>query len=319
VQLFHGINNEANRMRLLVTGDSGLVGAGFTDLCRSNGIEVVGFDLRGEQRQDIREARSLDAALSDVDGVVHLAAVSRVAWGELDPTLCNSVNVEGTQQVLRAIERTKAGIWLLFASSREVYGNPKRQLVRETDPLLPVNVYGRSKLLGEQLVAEARLSGLQAAVLRLSNVYGNQRDHPDRAVPALAAKAVRGETLQITGGKHYFDFVHVRDVAEGLLRAVHQLQDGRMDLPPLHLATGIATSLSDLAELAVAVAGASSLIEEIGAREFDVGGFCGDPAAAAQTLGWEASIRLADGLAMVVEDIRQNGTPEPAWPFGPHG
>jgi nucleoside-diphosphate-sugar epimerase len=303
-------------MRLLVTGHEGLVGKAFCDLCRATGVEVRGLDIRGAEPRDIRDRDAVAELLDDIDGVVHLAAISRVAWGESHPDLCSSVNVDGTAVLLETIRRRSPRAWMLFASSREVYGNPVRAQVREDDPLAPVNTYGRSKLEGERLIGQARAAGLTAAILRLSNVYGGRGDHPDRAIPALTGRALDGDVLRITGGSHYFDFVHVGDVAEALLKTANLLDQGAQDLPIAHLTTGIPTSLLELARLAVAVTGSAATIEEVGARDFDVSGFCGDPAAAAKLFGWDPKIALRQGLAMVADDLRHNGPLPAAEPFG---
>ena len=303
-------------MRLLVTGHEGLVGKAFCHLCSTAGVDVRGLDIRGADPRDIRDLDAVTALSDDLDGVVHLAAISRVAWGESHPDLCSSVNVDGTSVLLEAMQRRSPQAWMLFASSREVYGNPVRAKVREDDPLEPVNTYGRSKLEGERLIAEARTAGLAGAILRLSNVYGGRADHPDRAIPALTGRALEGDVLRITGGSHYFDFVHVQDVAEALFKTAHLLDRGAKDLPTVHLTTGIATSLLELARLAVTVTGSVSPIEEVGARNFDVSGFCGDPAAAAGLIGWDPKIPLREGLGMVANDLRQNGPLPAAEPFG---
>jgi len=294
-------------MRLLITGQEGLVGSALCDLCRSTSLQVSGVDIRAPDAKDIRHARDLRDLLPHVDGVVHLAAISRVAWGEADPGLCQAVNVDGTAAILDAMRTYNPDAWLVFASSREVYGNPRGAQVVESDPLEPVNTYGKSKLEGERLVEQEQARGLRAAIVRLSNVYGGRADHPDRAVPALMQRALNGDTIDITGGDHYFDFVHVDDVARALLDACELLHDGSADLPPVHLTTGIATSLSELAQLAVAVAGSQSMVREVPARAFDVHGFCGDPRRAMEVLGWDPRIALHEGIAMVANDLRRNG------------
>jgi len=302
-------------MRLLITGQEGLVGSALCDLCRATPVHVSGVDIRAPDAKDIRRTRDLKDMLAYVDGVVHLAAISRVAWGEADPALCEAVNVEGTAAILDALRTYNPKAWLLFASSREVYGNPRSAQVVESDPLDPVNTYGKSKLEGERLVQQAQAMGLRAAIVRLSNVYGGRADHPDRAVPALMQRALNGDAIEITGGDHYFDFVHVDDVARALLDVCQLLHDGSEDIPPVHLTTGIATSLAELAQLAVTVAGSTSTVREVAARAFDVQGFCGDPRRAAQTLGWNPRISLREGIEMVANDLRRNGPLASAGPF----
>ena len=84
--------------------------------------EARGLDLRGDgdERGDVRDPDKVARAIAGCRGVVHLAAVSRVIDGEREPARCESVNVGGLRVVIEAAQ--KIGAWVLFASSREVYG-----------------------------------------------------------------------------------------------------------------------------------------------------------------------------------------------------
>lgn len=310
-------------MRLLITGSYGLVGSVLSGACLRAGHDVTPFDVvrSGTSRlEDICDRAALAERMAGCDGVIHLAAISRVAWGEDRPDLCLRTNVEGTRTVVEAALEQPQRPWLIFASSREVYGNPPNRCVVESDPIAPVNTYGRSKAEGERIVDQARTRGLATAILRLSNVYGGRRDHPDRAVPALLTDALAGEDLVITGGDNYFDFVHVDDCVTGLMATAGLLAAGARALPPIHLATGVETSLHDLATLAVAICASGSRIVETPARPFDVSGFCGNPARARDLLGWQAETDLRTGLMQLADDLRRNGPldpvamPDPAMP-----
>lgn len=133
-------------MRLLLTGSSGLIGTALTKALGSNGMEVFCFDktqvTRDGQHLDVRNTSHVAQALAECDGVVHLAAVSRVIWGERDPQLCRSVNIDGTRTLYKAAAASPRRPFVLFASSREVYGRPDRLPATEDMPLKPLNVYG---------------------------------------------------------------------------------------------------------------------------------------------------------------------------------
>jgi len=300
-------------MRILVTGSYGLVGMALASACQLRGWDIVPFDLVRPDAiavEDICDIDLLRAAAADCDGVVHLAAISRVAWGESRPDLCHTINVGGTAAVTETVLSAARQPWLIFASSREVYGEPPHMMISEDDPIAPLNHYGRSKAAGEALIAEARASGARTAIARLSNVYGGRRDHPDRAVPALVSRALRGADLEITGSGNYFDFVHVRDTVDGLIALIERLVSGQADLPPIQFATGIATSLGALARLAVQLTDSTSRVLEQPARAFDVSGFCGTPLRADQMLGWSPRITLEQGIADLAADLRDNGPME---------
>ncbi|MDE0196957.1 MAG: NAD(P)-dependent oxidoreductase [Caldilineaceae bacterium] len=256
---------------ILITGSQGLIGRALRSALAGRGTEVAGLDLRGScgEAGDVREAKCIRDSVAGCHGIVHLAAVSRVVWAERDPQGCRDINVGGLRNVIQvAVESTRRP-WLLFASSREVYGQPDHLPVTEDAPLRPVNVYGRCKAEGERLVEAARAGGLRAAVVRLSNVYGSPRDYPDRVVPAFARAAARGSPLRVEGEGNVFDFTHLDDTVRGLVALIELLSEGEAP-PPIHLLTGRPTTLGRLAALAVELAGTEAPIVRAPARPFDV-------------------------------------------------
>ena len=297
---------------ILITGSEGVVGRALRAALAWRGTEVVGLDLRGScgEAGDVREARCVRDSVADCRGIVHLAAVSRVVWGERDPQACRDVNVGGLRNVIEAAVESTRRPWLLFASSREVYGQPDHLPVTEDAPLRPVNVYGRCKAEGERLVEAARAAGLRAAVVRLSNVYGSPRDYPDRVVPAFAGAAARGSALRVEGEDNVFDFTHLDDAVRGLVALIGLLSEGGAP-PPIHLLTGRPTTLGRLAALAVELAGTEAPIVRALPRPFDVLRFHGDPSRARKYLGWVPRVGLEEGVGRLIHDFRREESEEP--------
>ena len=308
VLAFRGACALEGDMHLLVTGSAGLVGARLVTRLREAGHTVVEFDVSigGE---DIRDPLRVGAAMAPCDGVIHLAAISRVAWGEADPALCRSVNIDGTARLLEAAAHLRPSPWFLFISSREVYGDPGRFPVQEDASMAPVNHYGKSKAEGERLVEAARKTGLRCAIVRLTNVYGALNDHPDRAVPSLLWRALAGEELRISGANNFFDFVHVDDCTRGLIAAADRLATGAESVPTVHLASGQQMTLGQLAQTMLRVTQSKSDVTLVAARSFDVKGFCGDPARASEVLGWTAEIGLEEGIGRLMARMIHRGRP----------
>ena len=295
--------------RILITGSEGLVGSALRTALEARGTEVAGLDLRGtgDEEGDVRDAERVRQAVAGCRGIVHLAAVSRVVWGERDPEACREVNVGGLRNVLAAAAKVRGEPsgrpWVVFASSREVYGQPDRLPATEDAPLRPINVYGRAKAEGERLVETARDEGLRAAIVRLSNVYGSTRDHADRVVPAFARGAVLGSVLRVEGADHTFDFTHIDDATRGIVAIIDLLADGKTPPPPVHLLTGRPLSLGRLAALAADLAGTGATIMQAPPRSFDVSRFHGDPARARKLLGWAPRVEIQQGLARLIHDF----------------
>jgi UDP-glucose 4-epimerase len=293
---------------VLLTGSEGLIGRALRPWLVARGYAVAGFDLAlpagHPEHGDIVPRSDLARRCRQVDGIVHLAAVARVRHAEADPGHCWAVNVVGTENVIATALTMRRRPWVVVASSREVYGEPGRTPVVESDPIAPINVYGRSKEACEAAALAGRREGLRVAVLRLANVYGSVRDHPDRVVPSFCRAAARGTAMRVEGSGYTFDFTHVSDVVRGIRSVVRLLEAGRKDLPSIHLASGQATTLGDLAQMANAAGGGRSRIDQVDNQAFNVSCFVGDPKRARVVLGWRAEVPLAAGVHQLVADFR---------------
>ena len=296
------------RKCILVTGSDGLIGTAVCDDLAAGGFVARGFDLKHTDHRhgDIRDAEGLHAAMHGCAGVIHLAAVSRVLWGQRDPEVCWDTNVIGTRKVVDAALQSTASPWLVFGSSREVYGQSRRLPVVESTPLQPMNIYARSKVAAEGIVQQATGQGLRGAILRFSTVYGGPRDHVDRVIPAFCRAAVAGRPLSVEGRDNSLDITHVSDVARAIVTAAARLEQGAT-LPTMHLTTGHATRLEDLARRIIRLAGSDSPVLFAPHRRFDVSTFAGDPAQAVAHLGWAPKMSLDTGLSLQIAQLRAAG------------
>lgn len=296
---------------ILMTGHLGLVGRHLKPLLERQGYQVKGFDL-ADGSGDICQPEQLKKALAGVEGVIHLAAVSRVIWGERNPELCWQTNAVASEQLLKAACKQAEKPWVLVASSREVYGESAVLPVLDSAPVNPVNIYGQAKAYMEKRALEARNYGLNTAVIRLANVYGCTMDHRDRVLPAFCFNAVQNSDLRVDGREHLFDFTHVSDTVKGLCLVVEQLENNEINLPPIHLLPGIGTTLGEAAEMAVKIAGSNSRMIDAPSRSYDVSRFIGDPSQAKKLLGWQASITPEQGIQLLVKAFQKQLQEVPA-------
>jgi UDP-glucose 4-epimerase len=288
---------------ILVTGSSGLIGRAITARLQHKGHAVRLFDLADGTGDDVCDPSALAAAMEGVEGVIHLAAVSRVVWAQRDPANAWAVNVDAFGRLLDLACAAHRPPWVIFSSSREAYGEPDTLPVPETAPLKPINAYARTKVEGEAMMKRARTRGIVANIVRFSNVYGDVRDHHDRVVTAFAQSAATNGVIRLEGAENEFDFTHVADVARGLHLLVDRTIAGE-SFDPIHLVSGHGTTLTQLAALALAQSGGGVSPEHHAPRNYDVARFVGDPTRARDTLGWAAEISLAEGFAGLVADFR---------------
>ncbi|HVW99309.1 MAG TPA: SDR family oxidoreductase, partial [Candidatus Babeliaceae bacterium] len=241
-------------MRILITGSKGLIGSALKHALELLNIDISGVDIRASEEDpeygNILNREFLLSKVDQVDGIVHLAAVSRVIQGERNPELCWLTNVEGTRYIVDAAFLSDKKPWVLYASSREVYGQPKDFPVTESTPLNPINIYGRSKHEGEKIIQKASQMGLATSIVRFSNVYGSVRDYPDRVIPAFCRAAAEGSVIRVEGSQNIFDFTHLEDVIQGILALIRLFIQERVSLPPIQLTSGRPMSLGQIAEIA---------------------------------------------------------------------
>lgn len=312
-------------MKILITGGAGFIGSNLFTRLRSEGHEIdildiepikvknrVSFSRNKYFQVDIRDQVELEHALrsSKPDGIVHLAAVSRVIWGEQNPDVCWDVNVNGTLNLLGAVERIGAKPWIVLASSREVYGEMNGIPVVENTPKKPKNVYGRSKLVGEEALQEwSKRLGLCSTVLRFSNVYGDVNDISDRVIPRFIMAGLKGKPVEINGGSQMFDFTHIDDTIEGIITTIHRLnsssEKGESFIDDFHLLTGTGTTLQEIVDYIEGSIDKKIIVRYSSSRDYDVDRFVGNPEKALKKLGFKARILPITGIPSSVEKYRR--------------
>jgi len=221
--------------RVLVTGGLGFIGSAFVRALAADGRRVLNVDLdtyAGDERRiagvgdGMVETMRLDVASPELAGVVreerpalvvHFAAESHVTRSEDAPEVFFHANVEGTRVVLDAAEA--AGCRVLHMSTDEVYGPCPADPFREEDKLpgegLATSAYARSKALADDL-ARSYAERVDVVVARPTNCIGPWQ-HPEKAVPRWATRALRGERLPVWGdGEQVRDWMFVEDAVSAL-------------------------------------------------------------------------------------------------------
>lgn len=288
---------------ILVTGSEGLIGKTLCAQFKTSNRKFLPFDVKNSISSDITNKQQIKASLDECQGIVHLAAVSRVILGEQQPQQCWLSNVMGTANVLQAAFEHPNKPWLIYASSREVYGQQVQFPVKESSVLKPINTYAYSKFLAESLVNSYRERGLRTQIIRFSSVYGRTDDYVDRVIPAFCRNAILGLPLRLEGGENQFDFTHVSDAVDGLMKAIAAIE-AKCQLPAaIHFTTGVPTTILQAASLARSYSKNNSNFIEAPPRNYDVAKFYGDPALAEQTLGWRAVIDIQQGIKKLIADF----------------
>jgi UDP-glucose 4-epimerase len=307
----------------LVTGGAGYIGAHVVAALTEASEDVVVLDelSSGDATRiagvplvvgSVLDGAVVGRTLAEhrISGVVHLAAKKQVEESVRLPLLYYRENVEGLRVLLEAV--TDAGVGsFVFSSSAAVYGAPEACIVREDADCRPVNPYGRTKLIGEQMISDvAAATGLRHVSLRYFNVAGSARPElADRGaanlVPMVFRKLTAGVAPQIFGGDFptpdgtcVRDFVHVRDIASAHVAAARALREGGLTALTANIGRGEGISVRETIDVIREVTGTA---DQAWSEPTVLPRRAGDPpsvVAAADrirdTLGWRAQHGLRD-------------------------
>lgn len=206
--------------RFLITGGAGFLGINLTRYLVEKGFDVTSLDIAEFNYPDmvdkirvitgdIRNVHDLEIAMENVDIVVHAAAALPL-YSEQD---IYSTDVDGTRNVLE-VAHTNNIKQVIFISSTSVYGIPKHHPLYETDPLIGVGPYGKSKIKAEEICHEYRDKGMIVPILRPKSFIGPER----LGVFALFYDWARcGKNFPIIGnGNNLYQFLDVSDLCDAI-------------------------------------------------------------------------------------------------------
>jgi UDP-glucose-4-epimerase GalE len=323
--------------RVLVAGGAGYIGSHAAKALRLAGYEPVVFDdlSSGHEhavrwgpfvRGDIRNADAVRAAIRQYrpESVMNFAARIEVGEGEKEPAAFYDNNVAGMLNLVRVMlqEDVKS---FVFSSTCAIYGDPERLPLTEDLPKRPVSVYGRTKLMCEQMLADmSRAHGLRYAALRYFNAAGADRDgeigeehDPEtHLIPnALKAAAGLGGPMKLFGddyptpdGTCIRDFIHVADLADAHVLAAKRLAEGARVIE-LNLGTGEGRTVMEVLK-SVEKATGSAVPHTISPRRpGDAVALYSDATKVKTELGWQPKLSDIDTIVSTAWNFHRRKWP----------
>ncbi|PRF17097.1 UDP-glucose 4-epimerase GalE [Burkholderia multivorans] len=320
---------------ILVTGGAGYIGSHTAVELLDNGYDVVIVDnLVNSKAEAVRRIERItgkqpafhqvdvcdEAALAKVfdahpiTGTIHFAALKAVGESVAKPLEYYQNNLGGLLTVLKVM-RARNVKQFVFSSSATVYGVPERSPIDESFPLSATNPYGQSKLIAEQILRDLEVSdpSWRIATLRYFNPVGAHASGligedpagiPNNLMPYVAQVAVgKLEKLRVFGsdyptpdGTGVRDYIHVADLAKGHIAALDALVKRDASFV-VNLGTGQGYSVLDVVRAFEKASGRPVPYEIVARRPGDVAECYANPQAAADIIGWRATLGLDDMCA----------------------
>ena len=310
--------------RVLVTGAGGFIGSRLCERLVEGGAAVralVRYTSDGEagwldrspvraeievRRGDLADRDSVFDAVKGVDLVFHLGALIAIPYSYLAPESYVRTNILGTLNVLQAVRERSVGR-LVHTSTSEVYGSAQTVPMTEAHPLVGQSPYSATKIAADKL-AESYHRSFETPVvtLRPFNTYG-PRQSARAVIPTITTQLLAGRPIRLGDTRPTRDFVFVDDTVEAFLRA--GTVEGIEGLT-VHTGTGRETRIGDLPALIATAAGLTFQVEEDASRirppASEVERLCADASLAEERLGWRPTVSIEEGLARVVDFVREN-------------
>jgi len=301
-------------MNFIVTGGAGFIGSHLTKylIKKGHNVSVIDSLRRGNldnlkeikdkidfQEIDILDYDKMKDVAKNVDGIFHQAALGSVPQSFKEPEEYHRVNAIGTENVLKLAK--EFGFKVVYASSSSVYGNQEKFPVKEDAEKKPLNPYGKSKLESEQFAKKYADMGVKVIGLRYFNVFGiGQNPNYAGVIPNFIERLVQHKPPIIFGnGNQLRNYTFVDDVVEANMLAF----ENKTEHAFINIATGVMTSVKELAELMIRLSGLS--LEPIyeKAREGDIEKSQADTSLAKDLIKWIPKTTLKEGLEKIFPKI----------------
>ena len=295
--------------KVLITGSSGTIGTRLFEKLLEKNYNVIGFDKnhnkwRGNLNKftiigDLLKKEDIAKIPNDIDMIVHLAANPRVYDLVVKPDLALE-NVVTTYNVLEFARKNKVKR-VIFPSSREVYGNKKEMVSKETDVDIErcESPYAASKISDEALIYSfSKCYGINYIVCRFSNVYG-MYDESERFIPLILRKMKKNKNIEIFGKDKVLDFTYIDDCVEGIIKCIEKFDNVKNNT--FNIAFGKGSKLIDVTKLIKKNLQSKSRILLGKNRQGEVVRFVADISKAKKMLGYEPKYNLKDGVKLTID------------------
>lgn len=309
---------------MLVTGAGGFIGSHLTERLVALGAKTKAFvrynsagswgwldqsplkDHIEVVQGDIRDQDTVARAVANADVIFHLAALIAIPYSYDAPLSYVRTNVEGTLNVLQAVQHAGSGL-VVHTSTSEVYGTARSVPIDEKHPLQGQSPYSATKIGADKIAEAFHLSfGLPVVTVRPFNTFG-PRQSARAVIPTIVSQALTRDEIRLGNLEPTRDLNYVANTVDGFIKAA---ESPKAIGETINLGSGQEISIRDLASLILRLLGKDLPItsEHLRMRPQDseVERLCADNRKSQSILGWKPQYSLEEGLAATIEWIREN-------------
>ena len=213
--------------QITITGHNGFLGSNLLLKLISEKYDITGISKTIKKNNSIKQIKRNILNIKDSDIVensciIHLAAITDVAYCEKHPEECYSVNVMATQKILEIARKKNCS--LIYPSTSHVYAIPRKLPIKETHPTNAASVYSASKILGEKLCETYSKSyGLNISVLRLFSTYG-PKNSEYKVESRIITQLLSNRSIKIGNLSPKRDFIYIDDVIRAFQIVIKNLK-----------------------------------------------------------------------------------------------
>jgi len=318
---------------ILIVGGAGYIGSHVNKLLNENGFDTIVFDnLSTGHIESVQWGKFINGDLANIDdirsvfklfkvtAIFHFAAYAYVGESVINPEKYYKNNVSNTLNLLQVMREFNIRDFI-FSSSCATYGSPIKIPMNENHPENPINPYGRTKLIIDNILHDySNAYNFKYVSLRYFNAAGNdpkiiigESHEPETHLIPLVIQAaldsskkvkIFGDDYDTSDGTCIRDYIHVNDLADAHLKAYNYLQRSNSISQVINLGTGEGNSVKEIITTVEKNTGLAVNIEISKRRAGDPSTLIADKNKAQEILGWAPTLVLSDIINHAVEWYR---------------
>ena len=286
--------------QIVITGHNGFLGSNLLSKLISEKYKIIGISKTIKKNNSIKQIKRNILNIKDSDiaknsCIIHLAAITNVAYCEKYPEECYKVNAVATQKILEIARKKNCS--LIYPSTSHVYAIPHKLPIKEAHPTNATSVYSESKISGEKLCeAYSKSYGLNISVLRLFSTYG-PKNSEYKVESRIITQLLSNKSIKIGNLSPKRDFVYIDDV----IRAFQIVMKNLKGFHTYNVGSERSYSIQEICNILKKLSGKKNpiIVDKTKLRKNDIKNVVSD-CSKIKKLGWKPRVSINKGLELTL-------------------